>query len=301
MLERLAKPWYVYRPQQLFRNLFRRWNKPKNSVLQVRLPWSMVLEIDTQEDIGRSIWQTGIYDLAVTEVLYRLIREQDLVLDVGANIGYMTSVMSYRAGKTGEVIAFEPHPLLLTRLQRNILHFQQHPSAASVTVCQMALSDANGQGQLGCPRDFLENQGTASLTSGGESAEVFSVPMACLDDVLEGRRPGIMKVDVEGHELEVFRGGIKTLRCGGVRHIVYEDHRGPNGPTRFFLSDQGYQIYQIGWSLRGPVLAGLDEPSICRSYEAPSYLATSQAAEARTLLSPRGWRCLRTASSTKTF
>ena len=49
---------------------------------------------------------TGIYDLIVTEILWRLINKGEIAVDVGANIGYMTSLMAAKVASSGKVYSY---------------------------------------------------------------------------------------------------------------------------------------------------------------------------------------------------
>ena len=105
----LIKPEYIFRPSQGVRRILRRL-KPRPRSAVVELPWKLQLCIRLDDHIGWSIWRTGVYDLCVTEVLWRLIDKGETSVDVGANIGHMTSVMVKRVGASGKVHAYEAHP-----------------------------------------------------------------------------------------------------------------------------------------------------------------------------------------------
>jgi hypothetical protein len=84
----------------------------------------------------------------------------------------------------------------------------------------------------------------------------------------------------------------ESLTADRVRHIVFEDHVGPDSPVCRLLAGHGFTFFEIGWRLGGPVLAPLG--SGChRRYEAPSYLATRDPDGARTRCRPGGWECFR--------
>ena len=74
------------------------------------MPWGLQMQIRPNDYIGSCIWGRGIYDLGVSEAIWRLLDKDDLAIDVGANIGHMTGIMARRVGPKGAVIAFEPHP-----------------------------------------------------------------------------------------------------------------------------------------------------------------------------------------------
>ena len=61
-----------------------------------------------------------MYETEVTESLWRLARVGDLAVDVGANIGYMTSILAVKAGARGKINSFEPHPTIFQRLRLNV-------------------------------------------------------------------------------------------------------------------------------------------------------------------------------------
>ncbi|MBY0458825.1 MAG: FkbM family methyltransferase [Gemmataceae bacterium] len=294
----LLKPWYVYHPRQVLRRLKRAIRPPADPVQVVGLPWGCPLEIDIRETIGRSVWTAGVYDLAVCEVLHRAADPALLALDVGANIGAMTGLLATRAA---EVWAFEPYPPVLDRLRRNVSQLAGRPGFARCIVHPVALSDHAGEVVMECPDGFDGNQGLARVADPAPSANGtngaatpgrvrVAVRAATLDELLGERQVGVMKLDVEGHELAVLQGACAAIGAGRVRSVVFEDHVGPDGPVAGFLREQGYEVLAVGWELRGPVLRAAGE-SAHQSYEAPSYLATRDPgviASAR----PRGWRCL---------
>lgn len=100
-------------------------------------------------------------------------------------------------------------------------------------------------------------------------------------------------MDVEGHELAVFRGATTALAEKRIRHIIFEQHGPVDAPTFQILTGYGYAIFQLGWRFSGLVLADLSAPRICKPYEAPSYLATTAAALVRAAIATPGWHVLK--------
>ncbi len=288
----LWKPWYVRRPSQVLRRVYRAVAGTPAGTTTVTTPWGMALEVDPRETLGRSLWTTGVYDLAASEVLFRLAAPGGLHLDVGANVGYMTSLLAFRAGPTGRVLAFEPHPVVGERLAKNVERIARHPHAAPVELHAVALSDADGDGRLIDPAGFAANTGLARLSTSGE---VGGSPVRTrrLDDVLGERTAVVTKIDVEGHEAAVLRGAGRALAEGRLRHILFEEH-GPTDAESFrLLARAGYALFQVGWRMSGPVLADLSAPPVCKPYEAPNYLATLEPDAARGACARRGWSVLK--------
>src|SRR5437773_5659527 len=137
------KPYYVFRPTQLAKRMWRGLADPPESET-IRLPWRPSLVYSPREDLGHALWTTGVYELAVTEVLWRLADPGETVVDAGANIGYMTSVLASRVAPAGTVYAFEPHPALYARLLENIENRRDTMGWFHVHASTHALSDRSG-------------------------------------------------------------------------------------------------------------------------------------------------------------
>lgn len=138
------------------------------------------------------------------------LRVGDVALDIGAHKGAFTYWMARQVGPTGHVYSFEPQPVLacgLTQLVQN-----QH--WAHVTVNHLALSSQVGVATLSTPGK-KPSPGATLEPRQANLNEQTTVPVSTLDSYFADRqspRIKLLKCDVEGHELEVFRGGTKLLR-----------------------------------------------------------------------------------------
>src|SRR4051794_10893580 len=103
----IAKPEYFYQPVQLLRRLRAAITHRGNAPVRVRVPGGAEFVAPASDHIARAFLHLGVFDLVVTETLWRLIDPGEVGVDAGANIGYMTSIMAARAAR---VWAFEPHP-----------------------------------------------------------------------------------------------------------------------------------------------------------------------------------------------
>lgn len=217
----------------------------------------------------------GVHELAVSETIWRLSEPDDLAVDVGANIGYFTGLLARRAG---EVIALEPNPLLWPIISGNVEGWD-----GTIRLAPWAASDSTGHAQLHLPADYEQNNGIATL----EACEGVShdVETTRLEDVIAGRRVGLLKIDVEGHELAVLEGTPLHL----IRDIVFEEHRPLPSPVSEKLERAGFEIRGIEETFLGPDLV----KRAPRGWDAPTYLATRQMERAERLIGRRGWRCLR--------
>ena len=299
------KPWYIYRPHQLARRLASSIAAPQRGHRLMDVSWGIELWADPTEHVGRSVWTTGVFDLAVSEVLFRLTRPSDVLVDAGANLGYMTLLGAVAAGPAGRVLSFEPNPRVAEWLRRNIERARERYEMATVDLHASALGAVAGTATLVLPHASAANDGLAYIAdaregsnihersgNSGEAGHCIGVRVAKLDDVIGAERVGVMKIDVEGHEHQVLEGSAHALHAHRIRHIVFEDHHGTGSRPMALLREAGYEIFSIGWSMRGPVLAPAVDGSLATAFEAPSYLATTETRAALDACAPTGWLTL---------
>ena len=142
-------------------------------------------------------------------MLDELVRPGDLVVDAGANLGMFTTRLSELVGPAGRVLAFDPNPECVARLE------QIARASGNVVVHASALSETRGVAVLHVPvRSGARLDALGHLGDAIEDNEIaLSVPTVTLDDVLyaEDRRVRFVKCDVEGHELAVLRGAANVV------------------------------------------------------------------------------------------
>ena len=290
IFERLNKPEYFFRPRQLLRRM--QSQAPFNGEREFTLPWGLRLRVEPSEAIGRAVDKLGLYDLVVTETLWRLLEPGEHGLDVGANVGHMTSVMVARALPAGKVTAFEPHPSLFQKLRYNVGLWSSTAETARVALHNVALSDYDGHGRLRIPSGFGDNAGTASLIQDHSSLAQGEIQVARLDTLVRrDENPVVMKLDVEGGELAVLKGA-SALLSSSIRDLVFEDHENyPSLPMQL-LESAGYSLFRLGRSLLGPRLSPITSGKTT-PWEAPSFLATRDPGRARKRMGRLGWDVLK--------
>jgi FkbM family methyltransferase len=285
------KPHYVFHPLRTLRRA--RYRGPSGAGRQAtaRLPWGLALDVNAEESIGFTILTTGVFDPRVSETMYRLIDPGDFVVDVGANVGYLTSLAARRAGPGGEVLAFEPHPRVFELLRGNIARWADD-GVAAVEARPTALSDRDGTAELNAGSAFDRNMGLAHVEVGSARTgdELIDVTLEKLDDVVGDRPVGLLKIDVEGHEPAVLRGAQELLRSGRVRDVIFEDHDPYPDASTEIVEGTGYTLYSLSNDLFGVLLGAPAERGEVAEWPGPSYLATRDPERARERLGPRGWR-----------
>jgi FkbM family methyltransferase len=278
----VVSPAYVFRPSQVVRRLGAR---PASGRTVVKLPWGDEMSVSLDGQLGTGLARAGVHELPSTETLWRLTGPDDLTLDIGANAGYFTSLLSVRARA---VTAFEPHPGMCEALRENVARW----SHQNVSVDPRALSDHSGQALLSVPQWFSFNHGTATLGETEDPLATFEVELATLDELLT-EPVGVAKMDVEFHELEVLHGAERVLSSHVIRDLVFEDTDAANSPVFECLRDHGYEIFGLAQALLGVSLVDPLSPRAIPQWDAPNYLATAGPERAHALMRRPGWHSLR--------
>lgn len=173
--------------------------------------------------LARLIGPTREYEDKFAKALLADMRVGDTVWDVGANVGLYTLKFSEIVGPTGKVVAFEPNPTCCEEIRKKL--DQNHASV--VTLIPAALGEEDGQaflqiGQADMAVDSRIATGIESPGTGCVAVEIFAG-----DNAISKRGvavPNVMKIDVEGFELECLRGLKATLADGRLRSVFIEVH-----------------------------------------------------------------------------
>jgi FkbM family methyltransferase len=166
-----------------------------------RLPGGARIELRMASPYERSLW-TAPEQFDDVKRLRTLLGPGDVFVDCGANVGLWTLVAGTAVGRGGQVVAIEANPDVYGRLARNV---ELNSFADRCTTINQAVSRSSGMLGFDTGGDF-HNVGRVSAE--GE-LEVPAVPLdAVMPDIVNG-----VKIDVEGHELDVLEGGgAKLLR-----------------------------------------------------------------------------------------
>lgn len=136
-----------------------------------------------------------------TLLVRELVRPGDVTLDIGANIGWYTSLLCQCAGDGGAVHAFEPNPHLAHLLEALARGHRR------LTVHAVALDEEEGHADFYIPGNWI----SGSRMPGDGDADRCRVRVARLDRSLVGAAPDFVKLDAEGSEMRVLRGAGRIL------------------------------------------------------------------------------------------
>lgn len=170
------------------------------------------------ETVGWTCFRERRWDPHVEACVRAMLRPGQTAIDVGANIGYFTAVLAQCVGPSGQVWSFEPVPETyeLLTLCKSLNDFAQ------VRPMRVALGAANGSTEITYDR---RHSGIATMHPEQVAGDAQRVELRSLDTLISTgeveREPDLIKVDVEGHELDVLRGARNTIRTARPM-IVFE-------------------------------------------------------------------------------
>ncbi|HWO33442.1 MAG TPA: FkbM family methyltransferase [Candidatus Acidoferrum sp.] len=183
----------------------------------------------------------GSWEPEVVRSIQKHVIPGTTVLDIGAQSGFYSLLLSRLVGLEGMVVAFEPLPANFRVLEENL----NLNKVQNVTIRREAVSDRSGEISFAFPHE------EASLVAGpvleSDNLGTFQVPSISLDDFMlqSGRSVQFVKMDVEGAETAVLRGAVQTLRTYHPSLVVELHHDPPQDglhPAVPLLKELGYQI-----------------------------------------------------------
>jgi FkbM family methyltransferase len=188
----------------------------------------------------------GYWETWVSQCLARIVTQGSVCIDVGANFGYFTLLMSELSGVKGKVVAVEPNPTICS-----FLRMTQSIHAPHFDLAEVALSNKQGRTTLSVPTAY---PGSASITSFmqhlGMKHSKMKVKTQTLDELAEQhnlQKIDVIKMDVEGAEPLVFEGMQQTIARNPDLQIVMEyspfAYRDANGFTRYLF--ENFTVYRL--------------------------------------------------------
>jgi len=171
--------------------------------------------LDLGEGVDLSIYLLGLFEWSTVSAYRRLIRPDDVVLDIGANIGAHTLHLAHCVGPGGKVVAFEPTAFAFNKLFTNV---SLNPALAPrILTEQVLLAVEPATGLIpGIYSSWpLANQRDLHPKHGGRLMGTAGASVASLDEYLDRTgiaRVHLVKMDTDGYECPVLRGGMITIK-----------------------------------------------------------------------------------------
>jgi len=187
------------------------------------------------------------YEPGATDAVLSRLTPGGVFIDIGANAGYFSVLAGLCVGSAGQVFAFEPNPLVREQLQH---HVDLNGIGNRVTVADVALADRCQDDVPFFVSCWQDNTGISSLTPSAETIargglredRTIAVRVRTFDAwaaAIHLPRIDLIKIDVEGAELQVLSGMSQTFAANPPRALICETR--PDSPAADLLRGQGYR------------------------------------------------------------
>jgi FkbM family methyltransferase len=181
------------------------WLRIDNRDYRKRLPNGTFMMVNPSEHMQQQLFWYGYYEPAVVSVLEKNVQPDWVILDIGAHIGYFT-LLAAKLAPQGKVFAFEPVNGLFQKLE----HHLKDNNLQNVTAINAAVSAIESTTTIYVSDD--ENTGMSSLQQPENfSGKTESIKTISIDSWFQQDRLNLVKIDVEGNELNVLKGMRQTI------------------------------------------------------------------------------------------
>ena len=208
------------------------------------------LHLDTRDKgLSRTLFLFGRREIDHRKMLQEILTPGMQILDIGANIGYYAVMESIAVGNTGKITAIEPMLSNIETLTRNV----ELNNATNIEVIHGAVSESTGTGQM-----FMSTHSNLHTFHRDGSAfdyldsTTIEVPTMTLRDAgkLSGSRAELIRMDVEGHEVEILGQLVDLVRKDVMSPmVIFETHLSRYNEENDFapvLQD----LFNLGYSVR---------------------------------------------------
>jgi FkbM family methyltransferase len=211
-------------------------------VASVRTTDGFTINIFPNELIGRHIYLTGEFDRSTVEVLLKLSKPGDVLLDIGANIGYVSACFLQKVPQS-KAIAVEPQSQIVELLQSNLKPFGDE----RYKVFPVGISDLDTSGWM----EICDwNRGASKVVDkqNSRTVEIQLWSAQRLFASLQDEKIDLIKIDVEGYEETVLKACQAEFNRLRPRAIFFEDHTqssAPDGSIGRIFRNIGYRVLGV--------------------------------------------------------
>lgn len=232
---------------RLLRSLFPPENEDNYIQTVIGYDRTLKVHVDTRSFPSWYMFFRGAYEANIIALIKERFAPGFVALDIGAHFGLLTLIMAKYAGTNGRVFAFEPNPVALQMLNRNLTLNRE--TIGKVVTLPFGLSDTDGVAELS-----VIGMSNAHLKMVGVNASepTVRIQLKTLDHVIDDiklARLDFMKIDTERHDFNVLLGGRRTIERFRPT-IVFECE--PNDLATFGHTLQDVQQFfeELDYSLR---------------------------------------------------
>lgn len=221
---------------------------PRTTIRLSHVEPGVTLKVNLRRHV--MFWSQGLarFEPSTVRAIRAAIREGDQVLDVGANIGFFSTLLSRWVGETGRVLAVEPEGENRGMLRGNL----ESNGCRNVTICECAVGATPGLAEFSIDAATgatgrLGAEPTASeIAVGTGKVHVVETRVETLDSLCTAYQitPSFVKIDIEGDEIKALEGATHILRT--ARPIIVSELSGLGGAEVLsLLTRENYKMWDL--------------------------------------------------------
>jgi FkbM family methyltransferase len=263
--ERVRRFFYPFRYYGLKGFYWLTWLSPR--VSKTKLFWGKEISVNLPDSIVMTFYGAlSPSELPLTKFLIKNLKDDSVFYDVGSHLGFYTCVAGELIG-SGEIHSFEPNPKTFALLRANSDHKNMFPN-------NMAVSDSVGDREFYADLKRMFGSSSFSPKSSRFKFDKITIHTTTLDAYTKDHKmPTIMKMDVEGVEEEVVRGGLVMFKEKSPVVImeIWKDSTGAAAHSKAaaLLLDLGYLLHGIN---QDGDLELLETPDHAKNFDSENFV-----------------------------
>jgi FkbM family methyltransferase len=227
-------------------------SRPEPEIVKLRDGRQFCLYLRSSQNMYSGVYFYGEYERVISQMVKEMVRSGDICFDLGANLGWYTTLMSRLCGPNGQVHAFEPVPFIFEQLQKNVTLSK---GLSNCCLNNIAVSNSEGKTSMHVFTGLPNGHSSLSAMNRADFSK-FECRMSTVNQYIAEqsiREVDFVKCDIEGAELLALRGATRLFKQKvppvWIIEISKETLRGfgnlPNEIICFMKEQAPYQFFAI--------------------------------------------------------
>jgi FkbM family methyltransferase len=217
----MSETWDFHNQFMLRVEEFRKLSQEnKNSLIKCQTFWGKNINLYPKEPVSSNIFYFGFFEIGLTSFFVDFIKNGDVIIDIGAHIGFFSMLGSELVGDKGKVFSFEPTPTTNETLIKNL---SSYPQAKIIQKCAWSSETKIEFHDFGAEFSAFNTATSARFNSEQKKQaddNLVLVDTTTIDSFTNELkiRPDLVKIDAENSEIHVLRGMTAILK--NVRPVI---------------------------------------------------------------------------------
>lgn len=221
---------------------------------------TMLLDTQTQ-GISKTLATKGVREEDMISLLEKYLKPGSTIIDCGSNIGFYPMLQAHIMENQGEIVCIEPDPRNYKLLVKNLELVDPRVKMHSFNI---AISDKAGRLKLDVSAESNLNKITYSPENVTDGVKVIDVEVDTVDSIVKklDLSPDFLRMDIEGHEVEVIAGMTDTIRNAKAGFIIFFELHPSVYNDDHSMVNQLNKLFEAGFECEVLVSAGVPQPKL---------------------------------------